>query len=83
MDAMQFVEAYVPMLEEIDQVVHPDFYPIMRQLYRIDPHDLIEPHQCFATRDAAFGFVFRMVAKRAAEMRKIMTSKPEAVSNAN
>ena len=83
MTAIEFVNQYCEILEEIDQVVHPDFYPIMRQLYRINPHDLIEPHQCFSTRDAAFGFVFKMVAKRAAEMRNRMTVKPEAVCNAN
>ena len=71
MTAIQFVMSYIEILEELDQVIKPEFYPAIRSLYVIDPNDLITPETWFPSRDAAVGFVWRILAKRAKEMREV------------
>ena len=64
MTAIQFIDQYTTILEEIDRIIHPDCYAAMRAMFCIDPHDLITPETWFATRDQAVGFVWRMIAVR-------------------
>jgi len=71
MTSIQFVMSYIEILEELDQVIKPELYPEIRSLYVIDPHDLITPETWFPSRDAAVGFVWRLLAKRAKEMREV------------
>jgi len=68
MTSIQFVMSYIEILEELDQVINPVLYPAIRSLYVIDPHDLITPETWFPSRDAAVGFVWRILAKRAKEI---------------
>jgi hypothetical protein len=68
MTSIQFVMSYIEILEELDQVIRPELYPAIRSLYVIDPHDLITPETWFPSRDAAVGFVWRLLAKRAKEI---------------
>jgi len=68
MKAIEFVNQYIEILEELDQVIKPELYPAIRSLYVIDPHDLITPETWFPSRDAAVGFVWRILAKRAKEI---------------
>jgi hypothetical protein len=68
MTSIQFVMSYIEILEELDQGIKPELYPAIRSLYVIDPHDLITPETWFPSRDAAVGFVWRILAKRAKEI---------------
>ena len=73
MTAIEFVNEYTNLVEELDAILHPQFYPIIRNMYREDPHDLVEPHQCFPSRRSALGFVAGILIKRAKAMRDIST----------
>jgi hypothetical protein len=69
MTAIQFIEQYTAILEEIDHVIHPDCYPAMRAMYCVDPHDLITPNAYFANREQAFGFVWKLLAAKVKELK--------------
>lgn len=69
MTAIQFIEQYTKILEEIDHLIHPDCYPAMRVMYCIDPHDLITPNAYFANREHARGFVATLLMKTVAEIK--------------
>ena len=69
MTAVQFIEQYTAIVEEFDQIAHPDTYPAIRRLYCIDPHDLIPPHACFVSLEHARGFVATLLMKTVAEMK--------------
>jgi hypothetical protein len=69
MTAIEFIEQYTKILEEIDSLVHPDCYPAMRVMYCVDPHDLITPHAYFANGEQAFGFVWKLLAAKVKELK--------------
>ena len=69
MTAMHFVDQYTSMLEEIDGILHPDLYPVICNLYREDPHDMIEPHQYFPSRQSAMGFLIETIIRRSKALR--------------
>lgn len=69
MTAVQFIDQYTAIVEEFDQIAHPNTYPAIRRLYCIDPHDLISPSGCFVSRDHARGFVASLLMKTVAEMK--------------
>ncbi len=70
LNAMQFTEQYTAIVEEFDHIAHPDTYPAIRQLYCIDPHDLISPEACFVDMSHARGFVATLLMKTVAEMKR-------------
>jgi hypothetical protein len=69
MTAIQFIEQYTTILEEIDSLMHPDCYPAMRVMFCVDPHDLITPNAYFANREQAFGFVWKLLAAKVKELK--------------
>lgn len=69
LNATQFIEQYTAIVEEFDNIAHPETYPAIRRLYCIDPHDLIPPHACFVSLEHARGFVATLLMKTVAEMK--------------
>ena len=69
MSAEQFIEQYTAIVEEFDQIAHPDTYPAIRRLYCIDPRDLITPYACFVSLEHARGFVASLLMKTVAEIK--------------
>lgn len=68
--AIEFCRIYTEILEEIDWLIMPEYYPAIRAMYMIDPTDLIKPGHEFPSRDAVYGFIFRMLLKKHAELKK-------------
>jgi hypothetical protein len=61
--AVEFCELYVPILEQIDHTILPEYYPAIRNLYRTDPHDLVTPEQVFVSRDHVVGFIYCLLLR--------------------
>ena len=76
MTAVQFIDQYTTILEEFDQIAHPDTYSAIRRLCCIDPHDLILPHACFVSLEHARGFVATLLMKTVAEMKTAAEATP-------
>ena len=60
MDAIEFVVNYENYLTEIEQVVKPEYLPIIKELKEIDPHDLVRPESWFQSESEARGYVWSM-----------------------
>ena len=60
MDAFEFICNYNKYLEEIEQVIKTEFLPVIEELKRIDPHDLVTPETWFARTDHARGFIWSL-----------------------
>ena len=61
-DATQFCNEYIGILETLDAMLIPDYYPALRSLYKIAPQDLVTPEKKFASDSHMIGFVLRLVA---------------------
>lgn len=64
MEAIEFVNNYLIYLDEIGQVIKPEYQPMLNQLKEIDPHDLVLPETYFINENQARGFVWTMFIKR-------------------
>ena len=60
MDAIEFVANYENYLAEIEQVVKPEFLPIIEQLKADDPHDLVRPDTWFQGTNNSRGYVWAL-----------------------
>jgi len=58
MDAIEFVVNYENYLNEIEQVVKPEYAPVIERLRAHDPHDLVRPESWFHAERDARGFVW-------------------------
>jgi len=67
MEAIEFVMNYEKYLNEIEQVVKPEYLPAIERLRANDPHDLVRPEAWFQSDSEARGYVWTMFLK---EMRK-------------
>jgi len=72
MEALEFIARYPEYLETIRKVTKEEYYPALKKLEEIDPHDLVKPDIWFADENAAMGFVYRLFMK---EVKAIQTSK--------
>ena len=63
MEAIEFVANYENYLTEIEQVVKPEFYPVIKKLREIDPHDLVRPDSWFQGSANARGYVWLLFLK--------------------
>lgn len=70
MEAIIFVRNYTDYLDEISQVIKPELQPILDELLRIDPHDLVRPDSYFDSENSARGLVWSMFVKRAKKYSK-------------
>lgn len=67
MEAIEFVVNFEKYLMEIEQVVKPEYIPIIEQLKETDPYDLVRPEAWFQSEKDARGFVWTMFLR---EVRK-------------
>jgi hypothetical protein len=63
MEAIEFVANYENYLTEIEQVVKPEFLPVIEKLRAIDPHDLVRPDTWFQGSANARGYVWLLFLK--------------------
>lgn len=60
MEALEFIARYPEYIEIIRKVTKEEYYPALKKLEEIDPHDLVKPDTWFADENAAMGFVYRL-----------------------
>ena len=72
MEAIEFVMNYENYLNEIEQVVKPEYAPLIGRLRARDPHDLVRPEAWFQSESDARGYVWTMFIR---ECRKRSRSK--------
>ena len=60
MDAIEFVCKYEQYVLELEQVVKPEYVPIIAELKERDPHDILRPESWFHTETEARGLVWTM-----------------------
>jgi hypothetical protein len=63
MEALELVVNFEKYLTEIEQVVKPEYAPILKRLKETDPHDFFSPDAWFQSESAARGFVWTMFLK--------------------
>ncbi len=63
MEAIEFVIKYQDYLAEIEQVIKPEFAPVIERLKNIDPYDLVRPESWFMTESHARGYVWSLFIK--------------------
>ena len=63
MEAIEFVNNYERYLDEIEQVVKPEYLPAIERLRARDPHDLVRPEAWFHNEDDARGYVWTLFLK--------------------
>ena len=63
MEAIEFVVKYENYLNEIAQVVKPEYDSVVGKLKAIDPHDLVRPESWFPAETDARGFVWTIFLK--------------------
>lgn len=64
MEAIAFVKNYMDYLEEISSVIKPELVPIIDELKKIAPHDLVQPETWVHSESEAKGFVWKIFIKR-------------------
>lgn len=60
MEALEFIARYPEYLESIRKVTKDEYLPILEQMEKTDPHDLVKPDTWFPDENAALGFVYRL-----------------------
>ena len=73
LSSIEFISQYADIVAQIERVVRPEYFAAIRELYCVDPHDLVEPDHYFHSRNAAIGFVF-------SHMERIHKEQANAVS---
>jgi len=63
MEAIEFVVNYENYLNEIEQVIKPEYIPAIERLRDIDPHDLVSAEIWFMAESHAMGFVWSLFIK--------------------
>ena len=64
MEAIVFVKNYLIYIDEIGEVIKPELLPILDELRKINPHDLVRPDTYFDSENSARGFVWSMFVRK-------------------
>lgn len=64
MDSIDFVNNYPSYVKMVEKTVKPEYYPVIRAMYKTDPHELIEPDHYFSSAHEAIGYVFILFYKK-------------------
>ena len=70
MNSIEFIMNYELFLNEINQVIKPEFQSILDELKEIDPHDLVRPEAYFSSVNDARGYVWSMFLYRVSKSQK-------------
>ena len=63
MEAIEFIHNYPSYIETIKQVTKDEYLPILEEMGKWEPHDLIKPETWFPDENSALGFVYRLFLK--------------------
>lgn len=72
MKAIEFVNNYTSYLEILDNIVKPEYYPTLRKMYKLDPHDLVSPDSYFANDNEALGFIWQLLIEMYEKRNKMV-----------
>jgi hypothetical protein len=72
MDSIIFIRKYETYLNEIKQVVKPEYQSVIDELVQIDPHDLVTPDTWFSDETSTMGLVWRLFLLKVKELGKTM-----------
>ena len=72
MDSIIFIRKYESYLNEIQQVVKPEYQSVIDELKEIDPHDLVTPDSWFNNETSARGLVWKLFLLKVKELGKTM-----------
>jgi hypothetical protein len=60
MEAIEFIARYPEYLATIKEVTKEKYLPVLEEMEKWEPHDLMKPDTWFADENAAFGYVYRL-----------------------
>lgn len=60
MDSIVFIRKYETYLNEIKEVVKPEYQSVIDELQQTDPHDLVSPDSSFSDAYCARGLVWSL-----------------------
>jgi len=63
MEAIEFVMNYEKYVSEIEQVVKPQYLPVVERLREKDPHDIVRPESWLMSESHARGLVWSLFLK--------------------
>lgn len=69
MDAIEFIAKYPVCLATIKKVTKDVYLPVLEEMEKIDPHDLVKPDTWFPDENAALGFVYRLFIREIDRMK--------------
>ena len=72
MDSIIFIRNYEIYLDEISQVIKPEYQSVIDELQQIDPHDLVTPDIYFDSENSARGLVWKLFLLKVKEKEKTM-----------
>ena len=68
MEAIEFIKNYPSYIETIKKVTKDEYLPILEEMGKWEPHDLVTPETWFQSESEGIGFVYRLFLK---EIRKL------------
>jgi hypothetical protein len=71
MESIIFIRKYESYLNEIQQVVKPEYQSILDELIKIDPHDLVAPDTWVSYENSASGLVWQLFLLNVKETGKL------------
>jgi len=63
MEAIEFVNNYQSYIDTIKKVTKDEYLPILEEMRKWEPHDLVKPETWFSTDSEALGFVYKLFLK--------------------
>ncbi|WP_372947812.1 hypothetical protein [Mariniphaga sp.] len=72
MDSIIFIRKYETYLDEIQQVVKPEYQPLIDELKETDPHDLVTPDTWFSDETSTRGLVWKLFLLKVKESERIL-----------
>ena len=81
MDAIGFVHNYHDYLDEIRLLIKPEYLPILDEISKMDPHDLISPDSYFFNEDHVKGVLCGMILSRTKKMTSVTDGKNQNKKN--
>jgi hypothetical protein len=71
MEAIEFITNYPSYIETIKKVTKDEYQPILEEMEKWDPHDLVKPETWFPDENSALGFVYNLFIKEVKKVGKI------------
>jgi hypothetical protein len=81
MDSIVCIRKYGFYLNEIQQVVKPEYQSVIDELLQIDPHDLVTPGTWFSDETSTRGLVWKLFLLKVKERERILGTSLHQMTN--